>query len=224
MPLKAMGVSRQTAYKWLRRFPTPQARPGLLDRRRVQLPDAARHRPFDPDAVVATIGGGHSPMRLRHRSAPSRRPAAWTKATRLLNRRRATWRSSQPSELADHFTRARRRRPCIVPASTLADPAEFLDVGETSRPVPLVAHHGASGAIDELRRETCSRPTPLSTTDQSKSGAVRPDPSRRVRLQDSLHLNDQRLQALGPGSIYNGAGPHTAVGGLTPLQRLRQQR
>jgi transposase InsO family protein len=37
--------------------------------------------------------------------------------------------------------------------------------------------------------------------------------------------NDQRLQALGPWlDSYNGARPHTAIGGLTPLQRLRQQR
>jgi transposase InsO family protein len=37
--------------------------------------------------------------------------------------------------------------------------------------------------------------------------------------------NDQRLQALGPWlDSYNGARPHTAIGGLTPLERLRQQR
>ena len=37
--------------------------------------------------------------------------------------------------------------------------------------------------------------------------------------------NDQRLQALAPWlDSYNGARPHTAIGGLTPLQRLRQQR
>jgi transposase InsO family protein len=37
--------------------------------------------------------------------------------------------------------------------------------------------------------------------------------------------NDQRLKALGPWlASYNEARPHTAIGGLTPLQRLRQQR
>ena len=37
--------------------------------------------------------------------------------------------------------------------------------------------------------------------------------------------NDQRTQALGPWlDSYNGGRPHTAIGGLTPLQRLRQQR
>jgi transposase InsO family protein len=37
--------------------------------------------------------------------------------------------------------------------------------------------------------------------------------------------NQQRLEALGPWlASYNDARPHTAIGGLTPLQRLRQQR
>jgi transposase InsO family protein len=37
--------------------------------------------------------------------------------------------------------------------------------------------------------------------------------------------NAQRLEALGPWlASYNAARPHTAIGGLTPLQRLRQQR
>jgi len=37
--------------------------------------------------------------------------------------------------------------------------------------------------------------------------------------------NDQRTEALGPWlETYNAARPHTAIGGLTPLQRLRQQR
>jgi transposase InsO family protein len=37
--------------------------------------------------------------------------------------------------------------------------------------------------------------------------------------------NDQRTKALGPWlGFYNGERPHTAIGGLTPLQRLRQQR
>jgi transposase InsO family protein len=37
--------------------------------------------------------------------------------------------------------------------------------------------------------------------------------------------NDQRMNALGPWlDFYNDARPHTAIGGLTPLQRLRQQR
>ena len=37
--------------------------------------------------------------------------------------------------------------------------------------------------------------------------------------------NDQRLDALGPWlDSYNSERPHTAIGGLTPLQRLRQQR
>jgi len=37
--------------------------------------------------------------------------------------------------------------------------------------------------------------------------------------------NDQRLKALGPWvASYNDERPHTAIGGLTPLQRLRQQR
>jgi len=37
--------------------------------------------------------------------------------------------------------------------------------------------------------------------------------------------NNQRMQALGPWlDSYNAARPHTAIGGLTPLQRLRQQR
>jgi transposase InsO family protein len=37
--------------------------------------------------------------------------------------------------------------------------------------------------------------------------------------------NEQRLKALGPWlASYNAARPHTAIGGLTPLQRLRQQR
>lgn len=37
--------------------------------------------------------------------------------------------------------------------------------------------------------------------------------------------NDQRMNALGPWlNSYNTARPHTAIGGLTPLQRLRQQR
>lgn len=35
--------------------------------------------------------------------------------------------------------------------------------------------------------------------------------------------NDQRLDALGPWlDSYNSERPHTAIGGLTPLQRLRQ--
>jgi transposase InsO family protein len=37
--------------------------------------------------------------------------------------------------------------------------------------------------------------------------------------------NKQRLDALGPWlESYNSDRPHTAIGGLTPLQRLRQQR
>jgi transposase InsO family protein len=37
--------------------------------------------------------------------------------------------------------------------------------------------------------------------------------------------NHQRTQSLGPWlGFYNGERPHTAIGGLTPLQRLRQQR
>jgi transposase InsO family protein len=37
--------------------------------------------------------------------------------------------------------------------------------------------------------------------------------------------NDQRLKALGPWlASYNAERPHTAIRGLTPLQRLRQQR
>ncbi len=37
--------------------------------------------------------------------------------------------------------------------------------------------------------------------------------------------NEQRLWALGPWlDSYNASRPHTAIGGLTPLQRLRQQR
>jgi transposase InsO family protein len=37
--------------------------------------------------------------------------------------------------------------------------------------------------------------------------------------------NDQRLQALGPWlDSYNQSRPHTAIEGLTPLERLRQQR
>jgi len=37
--------------------------------------------------------------------------------------------------------------------------------------------------------------------------------------------NDQRMKALGPWlDSYNAERPHTAIGGLTPLQRLRQQR
>jgi transposase InsO family protein len=37
--------------------------------------------------------------------------------------------------------------------------------------------------------------------------------------------NQQRLDALGPWlTSYNSDRPHTAIGGLTPLQRLRQQR
>jgi transposase InsO family protein len=37
--------------------------------------------------------------------------------------------------------------------------------------------------------------------------------------------NEQRLKALGPWlASYNDQRPHTAIGGLTPLQRLRQQR
>jgi transposase InsO family protein len=37
--------------------------------------------------------------------------------------------------------------------------------------------------------------------------------------------NDQRTKALGPWlESYNASRPHTAIGGLTPLQRLRQQR
>lgn len=37
--------------------------------------------------------------------------------------------------------------------------------------------------------------------------------------------NEQRLLALGPWlDSYNSDRPHTAIGGLTPLQRLRQQR
>jgi transposase InsO family protein len=37
--------------------------------------------------------------------------------------------------------------------------------------------------------------------------------------------NEQRLTALGPWlDSYNAQRPHTAIGGLTPLQRLRQQR
>ena len=37
--------------------------------------------------------------------------------------------------------------------------------------------------------------------------------------------NDQRTEALGPWlETYNAARPHTAIGGLAPLQGLRQQR
>ena len=37
--------------------------------------------------------------------------------------------------------------------------------------------------------------------------------------------NEQRLDALSPWlGTYNSSRPHTAIGGLTPLQRLRQQR
>jgi transposase InsO family protein len=37
--------------------------------------------------------------------------------------------------------------------------------------------------------------------------------------------NEQRLDALSPWlDTYNSDRPHTAIGGLTPLQRLRQQR
>jgi transposase InsO family protein len=37
--------------------------------------------------------------------------------------------------------------------------------------------------------------------------------------------NEQRLDALGPWlDSYNAGRPHTAIGGFTPLQRLRQQR
>jgi transposase InsO family protein len=37
--------------------------------------------------------------------------------------------------------------------------------------------------------------------------------------------NEQRTKALGPWlATYNTDRPHTAIGGLTPLQRLRQQR
>jgi transposase InsO family protein len=37
--------------------------------------------------------------------------------------------------------------------------------------------------------------------------------------------NEQRLGALGPWlNSYNSDRPHTAIGGLTPMQRLRQQR
>ena len=37
--------------------------------------------------------------------------------------------------------------------------------------------------------------------------------------------NDQRLHALGPWlDSYNRSRPHTAIGGLAPLERLRQQR
>lgn len=37
--------------------------------------------------------------------------------------------------------------------------------------------------------------------------------------------NNQRMEALGPWlDSYSAARPHTAIGGLTPLQRLRQQR
>jgi len=69
---------------------------------------------------------------------------------------------------------------------------------------------GAPGSLgpDQLKAERCNR-TLL----------------EEFASNTPFNSNDQRLQALGPWlHSYNGARPHTAIGGLTPLQRLRQQR
>ena len=65
------------------------------------------------------------------------------------------------------------------------------------------------------------RRTALSAPDQWQGGALQPHIARRVRLQEPLHLERRALKPLGPWvDSYNAERPHTAIGGLTPLQRL----
>jgi transposase len=56
---KAMGVSRQTAYKWLRRF-HDEGQAGLVDR--TSAPRCCPHR-LDPDAVATIVATRFTPTR-----------------------------------------------------------------------------------------------------------------------------------------------------------------
>ena len=62
---KAMGVSRQTAYKWLRRF-HDEGVPGLVDR--TSAPRRCPHR-LDPDVVATIVAARPATLYGPHRLA-----------------------------------------------------------------------------------------------------------------------------------------------------------
>ena len=89
-------------------------------------------------------------------------------------------------------------------------------------PPGVTIERGDDNAATTPRRRSSRRPRPghrhahQALSPRPWKASVQPDPSRRVRLQDSLHLQRPALQALVPGSIPTMGQTHTAIGGLTP--------
>ena len=280
---KAMGVSRQTAYKWLRRF-RDEGPAGLKDR--TSAPQRCPHRldprrwpPSWPLASRPSMGLTAWPMRWAVLVRPStecsdgadlapelHRPADPTVVRyerarpgellhvdiKKLGRIReevdggsmARLRPARPNA-KEHWLRLppcghRRSQPgCFRPGPGRREGADVRPLRVRRRRLLRIrrSHHrtGDDRQCPELPSskdfKKPSRPWhPPTHRELSASDKWKAERFNRTLLEEFAYKtlftsNGQRLNALGPWlEAYNSDRPHTAIGGLTPLQRLRQQR
>jgi transposase len=262
---KAMGVSRQTAYKWLRRF-REEGHDGLWDRS-----SAPRRCPHalaaeEVERIVAhRLVSLKGPHRLaydlgRHRStiygvlrrAGISRLSFIDRPTRTVVR----YERERPGELL-HIDVKKLGR-IRDGGGWRMHGAEF---GQPGRAVGRVGYDYLHVAIDDHSRvafvqaladekgPTCAQFVADACaffagqgvriervmTAHRRTANYRPQTNgkaerfNRTLLDEFAYktlftTNAQRLAALDPWvNSYNSERPHTAIGGLTPLQRIRQQ-